>query len=621
MSFRSRLTTFFLLIVMVPMVGVGLLVFRLISDSQQAKVDARASGIAAEAQSTYASEVVTARAEARAVGNDAALVPGPRLTAQLRSLRAKAGLTRIELVRSGQVIAEVGDPNAVAPGAAAVSGRPGPPITVYVSSVTAAQYVQGLANPGIGAVASQNGRTLFADPASASAHVFRGRGEIKLGGVDYRFVAQKFAGFPGATVDVTVLSDVNATASSVSDSRLVAAAFIAGFLLLALGFSVLASRALEGQLGRFLEAARSLAGGDFTAEVPVEGSDEFAALGVEFNNMSSQLARRLQELSEERRRLRDSIGRIGKTFASNLDRPALLELALRASMDAVHADCGRLTVRPSPEEPLAETLRLGSLIGAEAQFIEAERLALRERELGEAVGDEISVAAITVGSADAGGSTAAVITVARRSPFSDDDRELMRSLARQATLALENVQLHFQVRRQAVTDELTGLVNHGRFQELLSTELEQVRRYHHPVGLIMIDIDNFKWVNDTYGHQHGDVVLREVARVLRETSRDADAPARYGGEELALILPHTDLEGAYVIAERVRTAIEALKIRQPETDEPLRVTASLGVAAATGGEKVGLIADADAALYTAKRSGKNRTVRAPFVAANLPGGE
>ena len=137
---------------------------------------------------------------------------------------------------------------------------------------------------------------------------------------------------------------------------------------------------------------------------------------------------------------------------------------------------------------------------------------------------------------------------------------MLRSLGAEAALALENIELHFQVRRQAVTDELTGLANHGRFQELLNAEIEQVRRYHHPIGLIMLDIDDFKAVNDTYGHPQGDAVLRHVASVLRENSRDADSPARYGGEELSLILPHTDLEGAHAIAERIRTAVEDLRV-------------------------------------------------------------
>ena len=97
-----------------------------------------------------------------------------------------------------------------------------------------------------------------------------------------------------------------------------------------------------------------------------------------------------------------------------------------------------------------------------------------------------------------------MITVARRGrPFTDDDLEVLRSLGAEAALALENIELHYQVRRQAVTDELTGLANHGRFQALLNAEIEQVRRYHHSIGLIMLDIDDFKAVNDTYGHPAG----------------------------------------------------------------------------------------------------------------------
>ena len=108
-----------------------------------------------------------------------------------------------------------------------------------------------------------------------------------------------------------------------------AAVFIAAFLLLAFAFSVLAARELQSQLGRFLQAARRLGGGDFSSPVPIEGHDEFAALGEEFNKMSSQLATRLEELQQERARLRESVRRIGQTFASNLDRPALLEVALQ----------------------------------------------------------------------------------------------------------------------------------------------------------------------------------------------------------------------------------------------------------------------------------------------------
>ena len=195
--------------------------------------------------------------------------------------------------------------------------------------------------------------------------------------------------------------------------------------------------------------------------------------------------------------------------------------------------------------------------------------------------------------------------------MTEDDLALLRQLALRTTLALDNVQEHFDVQRAAITDDLTGLATHGRFQELLALEMEEVGRYSYPVGLVMLDIDNFKSINDRYGHQQGDRVLRRVAAILRDTSRDVDVAARYGGEEMCLILPHTDLEGTYVIAERVREAIAAEEIPLLGSDAAIRVTASFGVAAASSGTKNALIGAADSALYTAKREGKNRTVQAP----------
>jgi diguanylate cyclase (GGDEF)-like protein len=254
---------------------------------------------------------------------------------------------------------------------------------------------------------------------------------------------------------------------------------------------------------------------------------------------------------------------------------------------------------------------VGSLGGVEQHVFEAEKAALSDGGLGESQSDEAFVAAVALGPIEPSSRVCGLITVARQDrPFDDNDRDLLRSLAAQTTLALENIELHFQVRRQAVTDELTGLANHGRFQELLQAEIEQVRRYRHMVGLIMFDLDDFKSINDTYGHQQGDVVLKHVAHVLRETSREPDTPARYGGEEMAVILPHTDIDGAYTISERVREAIESLRIPRIDGRGVIRITASFGVAASAEGHKDALIADADAALYTAKREGKNRSVRA-----------
>lgn len=338
--------------------------------------------------------------------------------------------------------------------------------------------------------------------------------------------------------------------------------------------------------------------------------------------MSRQLERRLEELEEERSRVLSGIRRIGEAFASGLDRGALLELSLRTAIDASGADRGRVSVRARAGDPLTETTRVGRLAGLDDAIFDAERRALEDDGIGQACDGDMQIAAVALGEMVPDGPTHGLITVCREGRgFTGEDLELLRSLAARATLAMANVNLHLETQRQAVTDDLTGLASHGRFQEVLSAEMEQVRRYKYPVGLIMLDIDNFKSVNDAYGHLQGDLVLRYVADALRETSRDVDLAARYGGEEMALVLPHTDLEGAYEMAERARAAIEARTVPKLEGDGVLQITASVGVAASSDGDKDDLIAAADNALYMAKHEGKNRTVRADAQTANVSAGE
>ncbi len=622
MSFRARLISFFVVIVLVPMVAMGALVFRLISDSQQGKANVRAATLAADASRAYQAAEATARADAEAIAHQPAVLSAR--PAALSTLAAQAGLSRIVLTRNGRTLADVGDSTAIAPGSAQITfaGSGTAPLTVAVSTTPTAQFVRQLSGSGSGAVVRQGSRTLGETFDASSQSNFPPRGTVSIDGISYREVTEALPSFGGGTVAVTVLSDLRATNGSVSSSRLLAGLLIAGFLLLALAFAVLSSRALQGQVSRFLQAARRLGSGDFSAPVPSEGHDEFAALAQEFNSMSEQLERRLEELSQERARLRESVRRIGETFASNLDRPALLELALKTATDATQSEVGRVSVREATGTPLAEVGREGSLEGLEQHFYEAERAALGSQELGRSQNEQLEVLSAALRPLRHGSRAHGLISVARRGrPYTEDESDVLRSLAGQAALALENVELHEQVSRQAVTDELTGLANHGRFQELLAAEAEQVRRYHHSLALIMVDLDGFKAINDTYGHQQGDVVLRAVGGVLHENSRETDWPARYGGEELALILPHTDLEGAYVIAERVRAAIEELRIPRLDGAEPLKLTASVGVAASTAGDKDVLINEADGALYEAKRRGKNRVVRAAARPAGVVGAE
>ena len=270
------------------------------------------------------------------------------------------------------------------------------------------------------------------------------------------------------------------------------------------------------------------------------------------------------------------------------------------------------------ESRLKEVARTGepdafrrALHAAEAAVIDAGQIA--EIQVGGA-----SALAAPLGATEDGGQVIGIVSVARGDrAFTDGERELFAYLTNQASVSVENVDLHETVQRQAVTDELTGLFNHRRFQEVMTAEVERARRYGHELGLIMLDIDNFKSVNDTYGHLQGDMVLREVARVLRQSSRDVDEPARYGGEEMAVALPLTDLEGAYQFADRVRRRIEALELPLVDGDGFFKVTASFGAASlatADGATKSSLVAAADGALYEAKRAGKNRTVRASSTA-------
>lgn len=161
--------------------------------------------------------------------------------------------------------------------------------------------------------------------------------------------------------------------------------------------------------------------------------------------------------------------------------------------------------------------------------------------------------------------------------------------------------------RTAVTDGLMGIYNHKYFKQRLEGEVAKSRRYGQQTAVVLLDIDYFKKVNDTYGHAVGDLVLKQLARWVLDSSRTTDVVARYGGEEVAVILPHTGMAGAQEFAERLRMKVSKQVIRDPEEDVEFRVTVSIGVAQWEKGlDMLDLIKNADAALYQSKRAGRNR---------------
>jgi diguanylate cyclase (GGDEF)-like protein len=190
----------------------------------------------------------------------------------------------------------------------------------------------------------------------------------------------------------------------------------------------------------------------------------------------------------------------------------------------------------------------------------------------------------------------------------------LKAFAAHAGIAMENARLYEKQVYLARTDGLTGLTNRREFDHRLNQEINRALRFERPISLIMLDIDNFKFFNDTYGHPVGDDLLRQLSAVLLDNVRVVDIAARYGGEEFAIILPETGIDDAYLVAERIRKRVAKLKEKPLLTDIPIPdtlVTISLGVACVPDHAKTpeGLIKVADVALYQAKQSGKNKVVK------------
>lgn len=183
------------------------------------------------------------------------------------------------------------------------------------------------------------------------------------------------------------------------------------------------------------------------------------------------------------------------------------------------------------------------------------------------------------------------------------DIQYITQIMRFASIALENANLYWQ----ATTDRMTKLFSHHFFEKNLNDEITRAHRYGTTFSLIMLDIDHFKKFNDTYGHLQGDIIIKEIAKILRASVRSIDLSARYGGEEFAVILPEVDTEGAAVVAERVRKSIEMHPF--PGEGNTLHVTVSIGVAEFNPERMRSssqIVGDADKALYQSKEFGRNR---------------
>lgn len=420
--------------------------------------------------------------------------------------------------------------------------------------------------------------------------------------------------------------------SSQARGQALLASILVFLVVAALGAAILGlalTRAIARPMRELARGANAIAAGDYDQHIDVRSADEVGQLARAFNEMTRRLAEHVAELQGSREELKRSLARFGETLRSTHDLDKILQVVLDTSVDALRACAGTLmVVHPSPGG--------NELTVAASRGVDAAALRLRA---GEGIAGSVAVTGEpvcvpnTLGTGEprrlpdaapveppfdtaiwvpvfAQGRIFAVLSLFDREDdgtFSARDLDTVLSLADQAGVAIDNVVLHQEAQRLSITDGMTGVWNHRYFQLRFDQEMDRSSRFRRPFCLLLCDIDDFKSVNDTYGHLQGDSVLIELARRVKSEIRDIDVLARYGGEEFVLILPETDADGGLRAAEKIRRRISETPFGR---ERSIPVTMSIGVACfpRAGTDQTTLLRAADVALYQAKARGKNRTI-------------
>jgi diguanylate cyclase (GGDEF)-like protein len=391
-----------------------------------------------------------------------------------------------------------------------------------------------------------------------------------------------------------------------------------------IGTSILAwvlSKLITQPLEELSLGARAVASGDFGYEIPVRSHDEVGRLAASFNEMTGHLRQTIMQLQQSRDQLQQAVRRVGETLRSTHDMGQLRESILNTAADAVGADAAVMWLfTPTRDElypaitrgldgNLNERLKVGEGIAG----LVAERATTvllpsdgRGPKLGRREPNFPVLIAVPVYTQDR---VSGVLVVGRRDsehPFTDEDVGTVVFLSEQGGVAIENVLLHEEAQRLSLTDGLTGVWNRRFVQMQFRQILASALRFQRPFSVLMLDLDNFKLVNDTYGHQRGDAVLVDFSQRVSRVLREIDTFGRYGGEEFICLLAETAESGALATAEKILDVIRGEPFGAAG-EPPVRLTVSIGVASYPqhGDSFRALLRSADQALYKAKQDGRN----------------